>query len=74
MLGKVFHITQHWYKSYSILPYKTISGKWCWPGPVYKRVVWKYGYHQPFTEYGNLFDVIKHSGQPYITTYKDVEI
>ena len=63
MTDEIVSIQHNWWKSFALLPCRTISGKWIWLEVVYKRVVWRYtGFtDEPFTEYGTLFDVIKNS-------------
>jgi len=59
--GELVSVQHNWWKSFAIFPHRTISKKWVWLKPVYKRVVWRYtGFtDEPFTEYGEFFDVIK---------------
>lgn len=62
-MNEIVSVQHNWWRSFALLPCKTLSGKWVWMEMVYKRVVWRYtGVHiEPFTEYGTLFDVIKHN-------------
>ena len=64
-IGDIVSVQHDWWPSWAILPHRTIGGKWVWLKPVYKRVVWRYtGFiDEPFTEYGDLLDVLKHNEQ-----------
>jgi len=51
-----------WTKRYAWFPVRTVSGKYVWRQPVYKRkvwVVWGSGFHtEPHVQYATDFDLI----------------
>jgi hypothetical protein len=58
--GDIVAIEIDWWPSFALLPHRTVGGKWIFWQRCYKRIVWRYtGFtDEPFTEYGELFDVI----------------
>lgn len=59
--GTILEIELDWYKSFAILPHKTISGRWVWLRPIYKRIVWVYtGFvDEPESQYADIFEILK---------------
>lgn len=59
--GNITTIQHDWWKSFALLPHKTVSGRYVWLRPIYKRVVWMYtGFvDEPVTQYGDMFDILK---------------
>jgi hypothetical protein len=54
--------TESWQPCFVLWPRRSLSGGWLWLTRAYTRRVWQYtGFiDEPFQEYGNIFDVIKH--------------
>ena len=59
--GDVVSVQIDWWRSFALLPHKTISGQWIWLKPVYKRIVWVYtGFaDEPEVQYGTIVDILK---------------
>jgi hypothetical protein len=54
-----------WYKTFALLPHRTVGGKWIWLQSCYKRIVWRGDFHiEPFTEYAQLFDLLANNYDP----------
>jgi hypothetical protein len=62
--GDLISVQINWWPSWAVFPHRSVSGNWIW-GKCYKRVVWRYtGFSdEPFTEYGNAFDILVHNEQ-----------
>lgn len=62
--GDLVTVQIGWWPSFAVFPHRTVSNKWIW-GRCYKRIVWRYtGFtDEPFTEYGNAFDILVHTEQ-----------
>lgn len=58
--GQITYVVVPWYEVYAWFPHKTVSGKWIWLKPIYKRQVCRSnGFIEvPCTEYGNVFDIL----------------
>lgn len=56
----IAYVEVDWYKTFSLLPHRTISNKWVWLEVCCTRIVWMdTGFvPEPIREYGTLFDVI----------------
>lgn len=60
-IGELVKVEVNWHPTFVIFPHKTISGRWYYFKKIYKRRVWRYtGFvDEPFTEYGDVFDMLK---------------
>jgi hypothetical protein len=53
-----------WYKTFALLPHRTIGNRWVWMEQCYKRIVWRgtFSFHiEPFSEYATLFEILAQS-------------
>jgi hypothetical protein len=59
--GTIVHVEQPWTQMFVVWPRRTLGGRWVWLRQIYRRRVWRYtGFRdEPFTEFGDLFDVLK---------------
>lgn len=66
-LNTLVSIQHDWWPSFALFPHKTISGKFIWLKPCYKRVVWRYtGFtDEPFTEYATVLDILADTEEEY---------
>lgn len=62
-VGDVVAVEHNWVQTFAVLPRRTIAGRWTWLRWIYARRVWVYtGFiDEPETQYGDLFDILKHT-------------
>jgi hypothetical protein len=60
--GDYTGVEQDWTEMFAIIPRRTVSNRLVWLKKIYTRRVWMYtGFvDEPFTEYGDMFDVLTH--------------
>ncbi len=61
--GQLVQIELPWTRTFALWPRRTLKGRWIWLRHVYHRRVWRYtGFvDEPFSEYGDLFDILAES-------------
>ncbi|HET8688549.1 MAG TPA: hypothetical protein VFM18_18200 [Methanosarcina sp.] len=49
-----------WYKSFALLPHRTITKKWVWLQTIYVRRIWIWSgvTSEPINEYATLFEIL----------------
>jgi hypothetical protein len=59
--GDYTGVEQNWTEMFAIIPRRTVRNRLVWLKKIYTRRVWIYtGFaDEPFTEYGDMFDVLK---------------
>jgi hypothetical protein len=59
--GELTSVEADWYKSFALLPHKTITNKWVWLQHIYQRHVRRCTglIDEPFVEYATLFEMLQ---------------